>query len=239
MKLRLLWLQLALLSVLVWEPATAQAQSATVTGQVTDRATGLPLPEAQIFVAGTPRGSRTGDDGRFRIAGIPAGTVQLRAIRIGYQASSVTITLVADQTATSNFSLVASATTLDEVVVTATGQSELRRESGVSVGRIDTSKVVLAAAPTLSNVLNARSPGLTVTQAGGTTGTSSRIRIRGSNSINLSNDPLLVIDGVRVNNSTTSFSIGLGGQTISRFDDINPEEIESVEVIKGPAAASL
>ncbi len=214
-------------------------ESGTITGLVTDRATGQPLAEAQILVAGTPRGSRTGADGRFRIAGIPAGRVQVQAIRLGYAAQSQTLDLAAAQTVTASFDLVASATTLDEVIVTATGASELRRESGVSVGRIETSKVPLAATPTLSNVLNARSPGLSVTQSGGTTGTSSRIRIRGSNSINLSNEPLLIVDGVRVNSSTTSFSIGLGGQTISRFDDINPEEIESVEVIKGPAAASL
>ena len=218
--------------------AFAQA-SGTITGQVIDRATNQPLSEAQILIAGTPRGSRTGPDGRFSIAGIPAGRVQIRAIRLGYQAQAQTLDLAGSQTVTASFELVASATTLDEVVVTATGVSELRRESGVTVGRIETSKVPLAATPTLSNVLNARSPGLSVTQSGGTTGTSSRIRIRGSNSINLSNEPLLIVDGVRVNSSTTSFSIGLGGQTISRFDDINPEEIESVEVVKGPAAASL
>lgn len=221
-------------------PMLALAQeSGTISGRVTDRATNQPLAEAQILIAGTPRGSRTGADGRFSIAGIPAGRVQVRAIRLGYEAQSQTLDLAAAQTVTASFDLAASATTLDEVVVTATGASELRRESGVTVGRIEISKVPLAATPTLSNVLNARSPGLSVTQSGGTTGTSSRIRIRGSNSINLSNEPLLIVDGIRVNSSTTSFSVGLGGQTISRFDDINPEEIESVEVIKGPAAASL
>lgn len=230
---------LTLLLGLAVLPAVAHAQTATITGQVTDARTNEPLAEAQIFVAGTPRGSRTGADGRFRIAGVPEGTVQVRAIRLGYGAQSRTLNLAAAQSVAMDFALVASATTLDEIVVTATGASELRRESGVTVGRIETSKVPLAAAPTLSNVLNARSPGLLVDQSGGTTGTSSRIRIRGSNSINLTNEPLLIVDGVRVNNSNTSFSIGLGGQTISRFDDINPDEIESVEVIKGPAAASL
>lgn len=230
---------LTLLLGLTFLPAVAQAQTATITGQVTDAGTNQPLAEAQIFVAGTPRGSRTGADGRFRIAGVPEGMVQVRAIRLGYGAQSRTLNLAAAQAVTVDFALAASATTLDEIVVTATGASELRRESGVTVGRIETSKVPLAATPTLSNVLNARSPGLSVTQSGGTTGTSSRIRIRGSNSINLTNEPLLIVDGVRVNNSSTSFSVGLGGQTISRFDDINPEEIESVEVVKGPAAASL
>ena len=85
----------------------------------------------------------------------------------------------------------------------------------------------------------ARVPGVVVQQAAGETGAGSRIRIRGSNSISLSNDPLLVVDGIRVDNNAQSTAIGTGGQLPSRFNDINPEEIESIEVIKGPAAAAL
>ena len=73
----------------------------------------------------------------------------------------------------------------------------------------------------------------------GETGAGSRIRIRGSNSISLSNDPLLIIDGIRADNSSQSSAQGTGGQLPSRFNDINPEEIEDIEIIKGPAAAAL
>ena len=76
-------------------------------------------------------------------------------------------------------------------------------------------------------------------EEGGTTGAAARIRIRGSNSINLSNDPLLIVDGVRVNNLSTALSISLAGQSISRMDDLNGDDIESIEVIKGPSAATL
>jgi TonB-linked SusC/RagA family outer membrane protein len=220
-------------------PVVAQAQNATLTGRVVDQATGQPLSDVRIIVAGTPRGSRTGEDGRFQIVGVPAGTIEIRAVRIGYQAQTKTINVGAGAPETLDFSLVQAATTLDQVTVTATGEIQRRRESGVSTAKIDSSQVNMASVQNFSDVLSSRAAGVTVQQAGGTTGGSSRIRIRGSNSINLANDPLLIIDGVRVNNNPNSSAIGVGGQTPSRFNDINPEDIENVEIIKGPAAAAL
>lgn len=233
------FLRLTLTLGLTLLPAAAQAQNATVTGRVTDRATSRPLSDVQVFLAGTPRGSRTAEDGRYQIVGVPSGAVQIRVIRIGYQAQTRTINVVAGASQNVDFALDVTATTLDQVLVSATGATERRRESGVSTAKIDTSKVNMAGVQNFSDVLSSRAPGVVVQQAGGTTGGSSRIRIRGSNSINLSNDPLLLIDGVRVNNNPNSTAIGVGGQTPSRFNDIDPEDIESVEVIKGPAAAAL
>ena len=115
-----------------------------------------------------------------------------------------------------------------------------KRENGSDVGIIKPGEAVsIAATPTLSNVLTGKTAGLTVTQGAGSPGSSSRIRIRGSNSVSLSNEPLLIIDGVRVNNDVQASSLGVGGQVTSRFDDINPEDIESIEVLKGPAASAL
>jgi len=220
-------------------PAVAQAQNATLTGRVVDQTTGAPLSDVRVFVAGTPRGSRTGDDGRFTIVGLPTGSVEIRAIRLGYQAQSQTINIGAGASETLDFALHPAATTLDQVTVTATGETQRRRESGVSTATIDTAQVNMASVQSFSDVLSSRAAGVVVQQASGTTGGSSRIRIRGSNSINLANDPLLIIDGVRVNNNPNSTAIGVGGQTPSRFNDINPEEVETVEIIKGPAAAAL
>lgn len=233
------FLRLTLTLGLVLLPAVSQAQNETVTGRVTDRATSRPLSDVQVFVAGTPRGSRTTEDGRYQIIGVPPGAIQIRVIRIGYAAQTRTISVAAGATQTVDFSLAATATTLDQVLVTATGASERRRESGVSTAKIDTSKVNMAGVQSFSDVLSSRAPGVVVQQASGTTGTSSRIRIRGSNSISLTNEPLLIIDGARVNNNPNSTAIGVGGQTPSRYNDIDPEDLESVEVIKGPAAAAL
>lgn len=238
MNFRTFWLRLTAVVGLVLLPVAAHGQAATVTGRVVDRATQQPLSDAQVVIAGTQRGARTDEDGQFRIT-VPSGTVQLRVIRIGYQSETRRVTLADNSATTLTFALVPTATTLGEVVITASGEAQLRRESGVSTSRIDSSQVNQANIQNFSDLLNSRAPGVVVQQSGGTSGTGSRIRIRGSNSINLSNDPLLVVDGVRVNNNPTSGSIGVGGQSASRFNDLNPDDIESVEIIKGPAASAM
>ena len=220
-------------------PLGAQRVTGTVTGRVIDRQTMRPLVGAQIRVTGTDRGASSGETGVYRIAGVQAGSVTLVAQRIGYAVASQTVTVTADGVTTADFGLTVSATTLDQVIVTATGQSERKRESGVSTASIDGSQVVKAAVSTFADVLSSRSPGVVVQQAAGESGAGARIRIRGSNSISLSNDPLMIIDGVRVDNTANSTAIGTGGQQPSRYNDINPENIASIEIIKGPAAASL
>ncbi len=227
------------LAAIVSLPSIVLAQGAAITGRVIDRATQQPVSSAQVQIVGTQRGARTAEDGTYRIPNAPTGTFEVRAMRIGYTFSGQTVNVGTDATAVANFSLAPSATSLDEVVVSATGETQRRRESGVSTARIDTSRVRMANVQNFSDVLSSRAAGVVVQQAGGETGGSSRVRIRGSNSIQLSNDPLLIIDGVRVNNNANSSAIGTGGQTPSRFNDINPEDIENVEVIKGPAAAAL
>ena len=231
---------LTTLAALAIAPALASAQQdATITGRVVDRATQQPLPDVQILVVGTTLGTRSGDGGRYRIGGVPAGQVQLRVIRIGYESATRTLAVGPGETVTADFALAAAAITLDRVVVTATGEQQRTRESGNSVAVIDVEQVNLAPVQSFSDLLSSRAAGVVVQTSGGTTGGSSRIRIRGSNSVSLTNDPLLIIDGVRVNNSAVSNSIGVGGQSPSRFDDINPEDIENIEVLKGPAASAL
>jgi TonB-linked SusC/RagA family outer membrane protein len=215
-------------------------ETGVVTGRVTERGSGTPLVAAQVMIAGTTRGTVTAEDGRYRLPGVPAGTAQLRVLRIGYRAVTQPITVTAGQTLTADVVLEASAVSLDVQVVSATGATERKRENGSDVGIIKPGEAVsIAATPTLSNVLTGKTAGLTVTQAAGSPGSSSRIRIRGSNSVSLSNEPLLIVDGVRVNNDVSASSLGVGGQVTSRFDDINPEDIESIEVLKGPAASAL
>ncbi len=219
-------------------PAWAAAQG-TITGKVTDRSTQQPVPNAQVLIVGTTRGIQTDDQGQFRLAGVDAGTVQLRALRVGYAAASKTVTVVTGQTVTADFALEPSATTIDVVTVTATGQSQRKRETGAAIGTVDVDSLDKAKVTNFSDVLQSRVPGVTVQSAGGTTGSGSRVRIRGSNSVSLSNEPLLYVDGIRVDNNPSSTQEGVGGQSPSRLNDINPADIESIEVIKGPAAAAL
>lgn len=221
-------------------PASAQqAGTGAVTGRVTDAASGRPLQDVQVRIVGTTAGAATAADGTYRIPGIAAGAVQVRTQRLGYLSVTRNVTVTAGGTVSADFSLTVAATQIDQVVITGTGETQRKRERGASIGSIDSTAFNPAAVRTLSNVLQARAPGVTVTSSGGTQGTGSRIRIRGSNSLSLSNDPLIILDGVLLDNSTGSFSVGLGGQTISRFDDINPDDIENIELIKGPAATAL
>jgi TonB-linked SusC/RagA family outer membrane protein len=192
-----------------------------------------------VRLIGSTRGALTADDGRYRIVGVPVGTYQLRALRIGYEAGAQLVTVAADQTVTADFALAPSTVTIDEVVVTATGEQQRRRETGNAVSTIQPTQQELASTTNFSDELTARVPGVTVQPFSGTTGASARIRIRGSNSISLSNDPLIIVDGIRVDNNSGSGTIGVGGQVPSRWNDINNEDVENIEVIKGPAAAAL
>jgi TonB-linked SusC/RagA family outer membrane protein len=221
-------------------PAWAQ-NVGTVSGRVIDRQSQRPLGSVQIRITGTGRGAQTDESGNYRILSVPSGAVQMVAQRIGYGPQTRSINVPANGNATVDFSLAVAATTLDQVVVTATGQSERRRENGASTSQIDSSAVNKAAISTFSDALSSRVPGVVVQQSAGETGAGSRVRIRGSNSISLSNEPLLIVDGIRVDNSNSVLTnaIGTGGQVPSRFNDINPEEIENIEIIKGPAAAAL
>ncbi|MEP6732077.1 MAG: SusC/RagA family TonB-linked outer membrane protein [bacterium] len=219
-------------------PAFAQG-TATISGKVTDRQTQQPLAGVQVRVSGTTRGAQTDEAGAYRIVNAPTGTVQVAVQRIGYGPLSRAVTVAPGGVTTADFTLAVAATTLDVVTVTATGQTERRRENGAPTATIDSSAIIKSAVSTFSDALSSRVPGVVVQTAAGETGAGSRIRIRGSNSISLNNDPLLIIDGVRADNSSQSSAQGTGGQTPSRFNDINPEEIETIEIIKGPAAAAL
>jgi TonB-linked SusC/RagA family outer membrane protein len=216
----------------------AQA-SGTIAGRVTDRSSDRPLANAQVRIVGTTRGAVTSDSGTYRIVNVPAGTVQLAVQRLGYAPQSRTVAVTSGGTASADFTLPVAVTTLDALTITATGQTERRRENGAPTAMIDSSTLNKAVISTLSDALSSRVAGVVVQTSAGETGAGSRIRIRGSNSISLSNDPLLIIDGVRVDNSTESSAQSTGGQLPSRFNDINPEEIEDIEIIKGPAAAAL
>ena len=236
------WIHRLGVSALVLAPmvAVAQQPAGTITGRVIDRASQQPVAGATVRIVGTQRGAQTGDQGAYRITGVPAGAVTVQVLRIGYGSVTRPLTVTSGGTETLDFSLEQSATQLGVVQVTATGQEQSRRESGVSTSTINVpEEVPQAAVSNLQTVLSSRAAGVTVQEAGGTTGSAARIRIRGSNSVSLSNDPLIIVDGVRVNNDEGATSIGVGGQVPSRLNDINPEDIENIEIVKGPAAAAL
>ena len=229
-------------TVLVLLTATvsaAWAQRGAVRGTVRDADSMQPLVSAQVTVAGTTIGVLTDAQGRYTIRNLPRGAVELSARTIGYKIVTQRVNVPAEGEVDADFALKVSALSLDEMVVTASGNEQAARSMPAPPQVIDMSSIPAAPITDMSDALNARMPGVEVLPSSGTTGAGTRIRIRGSGSLSLSNDPVLYIDGVRVDNNASSNTIGVGGQVPSRINDLDPEEIESVEVISGPAAAAL
>ena len=219
-----------------------QAQDpAILEGKVTDAVTSRPLENVQVTVDGTRLGALTNAQGAYRITGIPApggtASILLRVRAIGYTRESQTVTVTAGQTTTRNFSVTVSAIQLNEVVVTGSGQKTEVKRLGNTVAVIKPPEN--APINDVSNLLTAREPGVTGLVSGGLSGEGAKIRIRGNASLSQSNEPIVFIDGVRMN-SGGGFGIGTGGGgSPSRLDDIDPSTIERVEVLKGAAAATL
>lgn len=222
----------------------APAAAGAVRGRVTEEGSGQAVPGVQVTIAvGANRlGALTDNSGAFVIRGVAAGTVQVRAVRIGYAPGAQSVTVPAAGDVEANFTLGRAAAQLSEVIVTATG-AQSRREVGnvISTVRADS----LAGEAPITNVtelLQARTPGVQVIQGSGNTGSSASIRIRGTNSLSLSNEPLVIVDGVRVDNSAVPTGVNGSGVTttrVNRLGALNPDEIESMDILKGPSAAAL
>jgi TonB-linked SusC/RagA family outer membrane protein len=216
------------------------AQQGIVSGRISDEATGQPLGAVWVQVVGTSIAAQSNEQGTYTIRLSPA-TYQLRAVRVGYAApASRSVTVRAGETATLDWTLKAAPYALEGVVVTATGQ-QLSRELGNTVGRVDARQIAASAPVTnISQVLSGRVAGVDVLQSSGTTGQGARIRVRGLSSVSLSNDPVVYIDGIRVaSESPAPLGAFIGGGRVSHLNDLNPEEIEDIEIVKGPSAATL
>jgi len=219
---------------------TPDAAQGTITGRVTDVASGRPLPAVQILVQGTSMGGLTNASGQYELSGVPTGEITVLAQSIGYARGSQVVTVASGQTVVVDFQLRAEALGLDEIVVTGTAGGTQRRAVGNVVERINAAEL-MAVTPTtdMTQLIGQRTPGVVMLGGGNQVGAGGRIRIRGASSIGLPNDPIVYIDGVRMESSPTSGPGQRGGSSISRINDLNPEDIESVEIIKGPAAATL
>lgn len=225
----------------------AQQTAAVIAGRVVDARTQQGIASVSVLVSGTRAGAVTGEDGRFRITGVPAGPHTLTFRRIGYASTQQAVTTGSEGQVTVNAALQIAATSLDEVVVTGTAGGEARRSIGNSVTTISAPEATQkSASQDLSSLIGARAPGVAIAPGTGRLGAAPTIQIRGRNSIGLDNSPLLYIDGVRVNNASAAGPVApagrLGGQASNvsgRLNDINPEDIESIEIVKGPAAATL
>lgn len=220
-------------------PRLAAAQSGTIAGTVVATGTQEALPGALVSVVGTSLRAQTDARGQFRLSGVSGTTATIEVRRIGYAQARISAR-VGDETV--QVVLTPSATSLDAVIVTGTTGAAQKRELGNAIGQINASEIV-GTAPILSmqSLLNGRTAGVVIMPTAGTVGSGSQIRIRGQASLSLGNNPLIFVDGVRVDNrvATGPVSQAFGSSPISRLNDFNPNDIESIEVLKGPSAATL
>jgi TonB-linked SusC/RagA family outer membrane protein len=235
------WLRAAIVAAAALAAAAppAAAQQGELSGVVVEAQSARPVAGAQVTVQGQTRSAVTDPEGRFRITGVQGASVTVQVDRLGY--SRVTRQVTVGQ-AGIRIPLAEAALSLDAVVVTGTPGGAEKRTLGNAVTRLDVAETVREGpVNNMADLLNARVPGVVIIPATGNVGGGSRIRVRGVSSLSLPQEPLVYVDGVRVINDAATGPInqGFGSNSISRFNDINPEDIESIEVIRGPAAATL
>jgi len=215
------------------------AQSKIVSGKVQASQGAAALPLVSIVIKGTATGATTDDDGRYRIP-VPNNNTVLVFTLIGYAPKEVK---VGDQT-TINVDMTVEDRQLNEVVVTALGISRDKKALGYATQTIQSEDININRQPNVVNALQGKVAGATISSVGGGPGQGASIRIRGVNSIdvNQSNEPLFVIDGILMDNSTSTLGSGSGFNVRSvgnRASDINPEDIETINILKGGAATAL
>ncbi len=221
-----------------------QPSMGAVTGRVTDAVTRAPLDQVAVRVEGPGLGAVTTSDGRYAIRNVPAGTYHITARRVGYTPRTITIAVITDSTAIADFALAAAPTRLNEVVTTAVGDQR-RYEVGNTISTINTDSIAPTAPITsLTDLISARAPGVTVEETNGLSGSGEAIRIRGQSSLALQGDPIVIVDGVRQNNAAGGVNtavLSFDGSAIpspSRLNDLDFNDIQTIDVLKGPAAST-
>ncbi len=226
-----------LLAITRAAPAAAQG-TGVITGSVVAAGSESPIASAQIAAQGTNRLTVSDVNGRFRLTGLPAGEVVIEVRRVGFRPLTQRVAVGTD-----GVRLVLNETPLELNALVVTGQAGAveKRAIGNSVSTIAAADQVQASAVgDMGSLINGRAPGVVVTGGTGRTGAGTVLNIRGRSTLSLSQQPLIYIDGVRVSNEVGTGIAGVQGfGVVSRLDDIAPEDIESIEIIKGPAAGTL
>lgn len=243
---KMLRLFLAFSVMLLLLPQVMQAQERTITGTIVSEDNKTPLAGVTVRVKGTRKITQTDANGKFTIKVNPGEVLQVTYV--GY----VTTDVKPGTGATVGITLKTADNTMGEVVVTAMDIKRSPRSLGYSVQKVDGAEIQETQRENFLNSLGGRVAGLTIDPTSGTAGASTSIVLRGYNSLSLSNQPLFIVDGVVLDNSTINETSG-GGQDIglasdrpnrntdyqNRIADLNPSDIETVTVLKGPEATAL
>ncbi len=211
----------------------AYAQSGTLTGTVTDSDTGETVPGANILVTELERGVASDMDGNYEITDIPVGTYTLSVSFVGYQSYTESFQIQANETTVLNVELTSGAIGLDEVVVSGYAVTTKRELTG-SISSIRSQEIENVSLQSTEGLLQGRAAGVTVTTTSGNPGGAFRVNIRGNGSVNAAAEPLYIVDGVQI-----SFAQQSGLTSTTPLNAINPNDIESIEVIKDAASAAI
>jgi len=223
----------------------AQGSTGTVRGTVRQTGTAAPLTNAEVTIVGTRIGALSRGDGSYVISGVPAGSQRVRVRLFGYSPNEQAVTVSSDGTTTADFVLATTAVQLDQVVVTGTAGQARRREVGNAIAAVQAAETPEVKTD-VSALLQGRIAGASVQLSTGSTGAGASIRLRGNTSVALSNQPLIYVDGVRTRSDEYPKNVPPAGSNLrstnyyaSPLNDINPDDIERIEVLKGAAATTL
>ena len=219
----LLLIPVAALGCLLATQGAAGQQTGTVTGVVSDVATGQTLESASVKLDDAPRGVLTNTDGRYVVLNVPAGTHQLTFQILGYDDLTLQVEVVAGETLERNAEMTSGALELQGLVVTGMARATPKVKLAITVEKIDVANIPVPAI-SAESFLTGKAPGIKVVRGGGQPGSSGDIMLRGATSISGGQAPLVIVDGIITNDS---------------FDDLATLDIESIEVVKGAAGASL
>lgn len=235
--------------LLLFITANAQTNRYVITGKITEDASKAPIPGAGVKVQGTNFAVAANSDGTYSLtANLAPGSYQLAVTFIGYKTSTKQITLGSNTNVSADFSMSQDAMGLDEVIVTGTSQGTTRKQLGNYITTVKGDDLVKAPTGNVLTSLQGKVAGAQISQNSGDPAGGMSVKLRGISSANSSTEPLYIIDGVIVNNTTTRVTnttanydggnfVGSIGQ--NRMVDINPADIERVEVLNGASAAAI
>lgn len=230
---------LAMVAAFLVIPGMAVAQQGTVSGTVVDAESGETLPGASVQIPAENAGTATDAEGEFSFRVAP-GDYELRVSFVGYQDRTRSVSVQSGSTTRIRVQLPIAEARLDEVVVTGFGREQTRGETNVSVSSINAAELSETSEyENVTDLLQGRTPGVTVKRSSGNVGAGLRFDVRGGVSLNSDGQPLIFVDGTRIaQDPPPGFDVG-GQPTGSPLADLDPSNIESIDVLKGPAATSL